>query len=152
MELFCGCGDEHDEQNQQEGLRDFEWRLGAGGREGVEGGDVLEGLGDEDEDVEVERDHGGDGVGAAPSCSEVEDVEGGEGDSEDDHREDAEDDAWSHFVVGKGEAGEAGQDGGDEKHNVPGGEEPAVDKAEEDDEAGSDADEADDDVQGGEGA
>ena len=66
-ELLCGCGDEHGEQDQQEGLGDFEWSLGAGGGEGVEDGDVLEGLCDEDEDVEVEGDHGGDGVGAAPS-------------------------------------------------------------------------------------
>src|SRR6266404_3379460 len=112
----------------------------------------LEGLRDQDEDVEVEGDHRGDGVGAAPSSFEVEDVEGDEGDGENDHREDAEDNAWSHFVVGKGEAGEAGENGGDEKHAVPGAEESAVDKAEKDDEARSDADEADEDVQGGVGA
>src|SRR5713101_8044936 len=114
-ELPCGCGYEYGEQDQQEGLGDLEGGLGAGGGEGVEGGDVLEGLGDEDEDVEVEGDHGGDGVGAAPSFFEVEDVEGDEGDGEHDDGQDAEDDAWSHFVVGEAEAGEAGQDGGDEK-------------------------------------
>src|ERR1700730_16262628 len=104
VELLCGCGDEDGDQDQQEGLCDLEGRFGAGGGEGVEGGDVLEGLRDEDEDVEVEGDHGGDGVGAAPSCSEVEEVEGDEGDREHDHGEDAEDDAWSHLVVGKAEA------------------------------------------------
>ena len=79
----------------------------------------------------------------------MEDVEGDEGDGEHYHGEDAEDDAWSHLVVGKGEAGEAGQNGGDEKDGVPGAEESAVDEAVEDDEARSDGDEADDDVQDG---
>jgi hypothetical protein len=148
-ELLCGCSDEHDEQDQQEELGDFEWRFGAGGGEGMKDGDVLEGLGDEDEDVEVEGDHGGDGVGAPPSSFEVEDIEGEHGDGEHDYREDAEDDAWSDLGVGKAEAGKAGKDGGDEKDAVPGAEESAFDEAEENDEARSDADEADEDVQCG---
>ena len=127
-ELLRRCGDEHDEQDQQEELGDFEWRFGAGGGEGVEDGDVLEGLRDEDEDVEVEGEHG---------------------DGEHDYREDAEDDAWSDLGVGKAEAGKAGKDGGDEKDAVPGAEESAFDEAEENDEARSDADEADEDVQCG---
>ena len=130
-ELLCCCADEHGEQDEQEEFGDFEGGLGAGGGEGVEDGDVLEGLGDEDEDVEVE---------------------GEQGDGEHDYREDAEDDAWSDLGVGKAEAGETGEDGGDEEHCIPGAEESAADEAEENDEACSDADEADEDVQGGVGA
>jgi hypothetical protein len=57
-----------------------------------------------------------------------------------------------HFGIGKGEAGKARQNRRDEKNSVPGAGELAVDEAEQDDETGTDGDEADGDVQCGEDA
>jgi hypothetical protein len=150
-ELLCGRCDEHDEQDQQEGLCDFEWCLGSGGGERMEGGDVLEGLRDEDKDVEVESDESGDGVGATPPSVEMEDVESEEGNGENNQREDAEDNSRGDFGEGKEEAGDAGQDRCHEEDSVPGFKESAAEHAEEGEESGSDADEADDDVHNGVG-
>jgi hypothetical protein len=48
---FFAAAEMSSEEDEKEELSDFEGRLGAGGGEGVEGRDVLEGLRDEDEDV-----------------------------------------------------------------------------------------------------
>ncbi len=79
-EFFGRNADEDGEQDQEEELGDLEGCFGAGGGERVEGGNLHEELRDEDEDVEVLRDHGCDGVGAAPASVEVPGIEGEERD------------------------------------------------------------------------
>jgi hypothetical protein len=52
---FSGSGgDEHNGDDEKEELGDLEGRFGSGGGESVEGGNMLERLGDQDEAVEVE--------------------------------------------------------------------------------------------------
>jgi hypothetical protein len=64
---FDGAQDrENDEQQQALELCEFERRLGIRGRKGMESGNFLVQLGDQDEAVEVQGDNGGDDVGPAP--------------------------------------------------------------------------------------
>jgi len=65
----------HDEQHQHHALRDREWRLGLRRRKRPQEGELLERLHHRDENVEIERDHGGDDVDPAPGAGEPEDVE-----------------------------------------------------------------------------
>src|ERR1700733_12947962 len=102
---------------------------------------MLEELRDEDEDVEIQRNHGGDGVGASPDSIEMPAIEGEDCEGQNDQRKNAEDDPWGHFCVGKGEAGDAGQHGRDQEYSVRCAEESAAEKAEEDNDSRGDADE-----------
>ena len=80
---------------------------------------------------------------------EVEGIEGEKGDGEDDERENAENDARGNLFEREEEAGDAGEDSGQQEHAVPAAEEFSVEESEEDDESRSDRDEADNDVHDG---
>jgi hypothetical protein len=163
---YAGCGfrlcqggpelpgsgrDEGDEKNQKYELGDFEGCFGLCWSEGVDGGNLLEELSDEDENVEVEGNHGGDDVSASPDSVEMTGIEGEGRNGERDQRENANDDPGSHLGVWKAKTGNAGQDSSDEEQAVPSGEQRAAKKAEEDQESRCDADKADNDMHGGVG-
>ena len=125
-------------------MRDLEGWFCARGCEGVEFGDVLEELGDENEAVQVEGDHGGDDVGSAPTP-----VAGDDGDEQDDQRENAELDAGGEAFPGEEESGDAGECGGEQEERGHLGQRSVREHTEGDEEAGGDGDEADGDVEVG---
>jgi hypothetical protein len=72
-EPFHGINPKDDEEHEGTGLRDQEWRLRLGWCQSFERRDLLEELGDQNEEIEIEE-HGGDHVNAAPSAGEAIDV------------------------------------------------------------------------------
>src|SRR5580692_9704135 len=112
---------------------------------------MLEGLCDQNEHVEVQGDHGSDGVGAPPDTAQMTAVKREEGYGQNDQRENAENDPWGHLCVGKAEGGHAGENGSDEEQAVPHGEQAPTEKASQHNEPRCNADETKDDVDRGVG-
>jgi hypothetical protein len=88
-------------------------------------GDLQEKLDHEDEDVEVLRDHRGVDVDAAPAAGHVLAVERKESDREQAERQDPHFVGGQQVIEGEAEAGDARQNGRDQKERVPAAE-PAV--------------------------
>jgi hypothetical protein len=101
VESADGRDAEEDEGEEHDELDNFERGFGAGGRDGVERGNLLERLHDEDEDIESERGDGTDDVDPAPGAGEVEGVPGLDGDGEEEEGEDSDDDAGGDAVEGE---------------------------------------------------
>ncbi len=94
-----GHAQQHEEQ-QGHALRDGEGRFGVGGRGGVQRDDLAEGLGDGDEDQEVEADHHAAGIDPAPEGAVAYLAAGEEHRRQDDQGDDGDDDG-GHRVVAR---------------------------------------------------
>ena len=151
VELAEAQDGEPEEEDERAKLGEGEGHFFLHGGEGVQGGDLLKGLHDEDKEIEVLGKDGGDDPGGAPASDHVSRVARDEGKDQDQAGEEADDDAGRDSMEGEEEAGEAGEGGGEEEEGGDEGQGAGGDHADDDDEAGSDADEADGDVELGEG-
>src|SRR5262245_9785960 len=119
------------------------------GREVPQRRDLLKGLDNQHDDVEVLSDHGGDYIGAPPWSDQVIVVTRREGGRQNDQRQDAQGEPGSKSLDGKQEPGHAGGGRGGEKDRGPRVETLRDQQPPHDDESGADAHEADSDVNDG---
>ena len=73
---FTAKNGKQDEECHDDELRDQEWGLGLGWSQCFQGWHLLEELNDQDEDIEIERNHGPDHVDPTLGADEVKDVAG----------------------------------------------------------------------------
>src|SRR5277367_786955 len=146
VEFFYGDYGEDDHGDHYGDLGDEEGWFAASGSQGVGGGNLHEDLGDQNEDVEPLRDHGGDDEGFEPAANHFFGVAGVEGDGEGDDGDCAKDVGGHEFVRGEDVAGGAGEESGPEEEGCPTIEGIVCVHGEENDEACSDGYEADDNV------
>src|SRR6202035_315476 len=98
---------------------------------------------DADEDVEVNRHHGGDDVDPPPDAGQVQEIEGEDGDRQ--HRQGYDADALRRRESGvvKEKSGDAGEDQGQQRQRGPARHALALHHGGGDDDAGDDPDQAD---------
>jgi hypothetical protein len=108
--------DAEDDENCHHGdLRDREWRLGLGRRQGLQKRQFLEGLNHAHEAIQIEGQHRADHVNPSPETGESPDIERENRDGEHRERQCANNLRRPKACEGKQEAGGARQDGRREK-------------------------------------
>jgi hypothetical protein len=97
----AGDDGQHAKDSHHEELGDEERRLTAFWGQGMQGGNLCGELGDEDEDIGVQGDGGGDGVRFAPGAIVMFYLASGNCHGEEDQRNDAQNDTGRYFVKRK---------------------------------------------------
>lgn len=115
MESDRGNDCEQGGNQEDDELREFEWRFGLRRGQGVQRRDFFKQLHDQHEQIEVETNHGADDVDPAPRPGEMFRVMREDGKCEERQRYDAESDGRCETMKRKKESGDSRRDGCDEK-------------------------------------
>src|SRR5580704_5582189 len=142
-----GKNPEQNENNEDDKLGDFERRFRLGGREGFKRGDFQETLDDEDEEVQIKRDDGGDDISHAPAAGEFARVTRIDRHGQNNEGNDADAVRGHEVMDGKKESRNARQSRGDKKKGVPRLQVLAGDHPKNDNKARQDGKETDGDVE-----
>ena len=149
MESDHSNDSEQDGDHEHDELHKFKWRLGLGRSDCLQSWHFFKQLHDQNEQIEVETDHGADRVNPAPCSGEMPAIPRENGDREKWQRDNSKTDGWSETVKWKEESGERCQNGHGQKPFRPAIEPVAGNHSKQNNDSGKNRDQADERVNNG---